>query len=40
MAKEKINLMFSKPNGIFMGVITKEMEEDQRVDQRAVLYIK
>ena len=40
MAKEKINLMFSKPNGIFMGVLTKEMEEDQRVDERAVFYIK
>jgi len=30
MATEKLKLMFSKPNGILMGVLTKEMEEDQR----------
>ena len=40
MATEKLNLMFSKPNGILMGVLTKEMEEDQRIDERAVFLIK
>ena len=40
MATEKLNLMFSKPNGIFMGVLTKEMEEDPRIDERAVFLIK
>jgi|TARA_B100000214_G_C23918160_1_gene604750 hypothetical protein len=40
MATEKLNLMFSKPNGILMGVLTKEMEEDSRIDERAVFLIK
>ena len=40
MATEKLNLMFSKPNGIFMGVLTKEMEEDPRINERAVFLIK
>ena len=40
MATEKLNLMFSKPNGILMGVLTKEMEEDPRIDERAVFLIK
>ena len=40
MATEKLKLMFSKPNGILMGVLTKEMEEDQRIDEQAVFLIK